>query len=157
MCVEKERINMIVDTLNAAGYYFNVHPGMEAGFAFIQDAINGPIEDGEYEIDGRKVYAIVSTSKSKGIGEARLEIHKKYIDMQVCINGIDKIGWKPIGECVKLGEEYDADKDIGFFDDIPMDYITLKDDIFSVFFPHDAHAPLGGEGKVRKIVIKIEV
>ena len=148
---------MIVDTLNAAGYYFDVHFGMEAGFAFIQDVINSNIDDGEYEIDGRKIFAIVSTSYGKGLEKSRLEIHKKYIDLQVCIKGTDKIGWKPIGECIKLGEEYNSEKDIGFFDDIPMDYITLKDDIFSVFFPHDTHAPLSGEGEVKKIVVKIKI
>ena len=74
---------MIVDTLNEARSYFDMHPGMEAAFTFLRDAVRTDPEPGEYEIDGRDVYAIVQDCVAKEPEDVRLEAHKKYIDIQL--------------------------------------------------------------------------
>jgi beta-galactosidase beta subunit len=43
------------------------------------------------------------------------------------------------------------------FGDRPELYFTLPPGCFVVFFPSDAHAPLAGNGKVLKAVVKIAV
>lgn len=146
---------MIVDILRAAEYYFDVYPGLEAGFAFISDVFGTDIEDGEYEIDGRRVYAIVSSAEGVGEGSVRLEAHRKYIDIQVCLRGTDAIGWLPVDECTTVLDEYSEDKDIEFYGDEPLSWINLENNVFAIFFPHDAHAPLASIGKCRKVVVKV--
>ena len=51
--------------------------------------------------------------------------------------------------------EFDAAKDILFFDDVPQTYYTLRPGQFTVLFPEDGHAPMVGEGTVRKIIVKV--
>jgi beta-galactosidase beta subunit len=52
---------------------------------------------------------------------------------------------------------YDAEKDIVFFDDAPETWFRVPAGSFAVFFPEDAHAPLAGEGEVRKVIVKVAV
>lgn len=46
-------------------------------------------------------------------------------------------------------------KDIRFFDDEPETFYTLRPGQFTIFFPEDGHAPMIGEGNVRKIIVKV--
>jgi beta-galactosidase beta subunit len=45
--------------------------------------------------------------------------------------------------------------DIGFVKDQPTLWIPVPPGSFAVFFPEDGHAPLAGDGPLRKIVLKI--
>jgi beta-galactosidase beta subunit len=36
-----------------------------------------------------------------------------------------------------------------------MTWVAVPPGSFAIFFPHDAHAPLGGEGRVKKAVVKV--
>ncbi|MBD3296512.1 MAG: DUF386 family protein [Candidatus Omnitrophica bacterium] len=148
---------MILDTLRSAGYYFPLGERIEAGLAFIQDAVRGGLEDGEYEIDGRNVYAVISSCKGTGTENARLETHKEYIDIQYCLSGYDVIGWRHIDECVSVDREYDPDKDAQTYSDRAETWVKIGESIFCILFPHDAHAPLAGEYGCRKLVIKVAV
>jgi len=148
---------MIIDTLSEARLYFNMHPGMEAAFAFLQDAVHTDPEPGEYEIDGRKVYAIVADCVAKEPEDIRLEAHKKYIDIQFALRGEDRIGWSPLNECTNVEHVYDSEIDVELYTDTPQDWFVLKADMFCVLFPQDAHAPLAGTGTSKKVVVKVAV
>ena len=71
---------MIIDTLSEARSYFDMHPGLEAAFAFLRDAVRTDPDPGEYGIDGRDVYAIVQDCVAKEPKDVRLETHKKYMN-----------------------------------------------------------------------------
>ncbi|MBF0216560.1 MAG: YhcH/YjgK/YiaL family protein [Candidatus Omnitrophica bacterium] len=148
---------MIIDILSNRDRYSAMHPGFAAAFSFIHKALREGIGDGEYEIDGRNLYATVSSVRGKGRGGAKLEAHRKYIDIQLAISGTDTIGWKPIGNCLKPEEAYNQARDIILFSDTADMYIPVTGQLFSVLYPEDAHAPLACEGFVRKIVVKIAV
>ena len=148
---------MIIDTLSEARLYFNMHPGMEAAFAFLRDAVHTDPEPEEYEIDGRDVYAIVSDCVAKKQEDVRLEAHKKYIDIQFALRGEDRIGWSPLNECTNVEQVYNSAKDVELYTDAPQDWFVLKAGIFCIFFPQDAHAPLAGTGSSKKIVVKVAV
>ncbi len=47
--------------------------------------------------------------------------------------------------------------DVVFFEDTVREWISIEGSTCAVFFPDDAHAPLGGEGACKKIVVKIRV
>ena len=44
--------------------------------------------------------------------------------------------------------------DILLFDDVPQTFYTMRPGQFTVLFPEDGHAPMVGEGTVRKIIVK---
>lgn len=150
---------MILDSLDNASKYDCLHPLFAKAFEYISGVNIDAIEDGKYEIDGDRLRAIVSNKKGMTAAEstAKFECHDKNIDIQVCIRGIEKIGWKPRGSCSEQRGEYNAEKDVVFYNDPPDTYFELRDGQFAIFYPEDVHAPMIGEGLIKKMVIKVKV
>lgn len=149
--------DMIIDVMENAGLYSKGDPRLAKAFGFLAGKDLSAFKKGRYEIEGSSIYALVSFSEGFGRDKARLEAHRKYIDVQLCLKGDDVIGWKPKKECRVVAEKYNAEKDIEFFADIPVSWLTLKPGFFAVFFPQEAHAPLAGEGPLHKVVVKVAV
>jgi len=43
------------------------------------------------------------------------------------------------------------------FADQPSTFVSVPPGSFTIFFPHDAHAPLAGPGRLKKAVVKVAV
>jgi biofilm protein TabA len=86
---------------------------------------------------------------------AKLEAHERYVDIQVMFSGEEVFGWKLTDECEQPQAPYNAEKDVILYDDTPDGYWPLLENMFVIFFPEDAHAPMVGEGKVEKLVVKV--
>lgn len=106
-------------------------------------------------LDGERVYASPSRSMGRMADEAKLEAHDRYIDVQLCLGGMERIGWRDRATCVQGLGPYDATSDIVFFGDAPSSYITLMPGQLAVFYPSDCHAPLIGDGWIEKVVFKV--
>ena len=79
-----------------------------------------------------------------------------YIDIQVLIRGEEEsFGWSERRELKKPLGEFSVENDIQLFDDVPQTYYTMRPGQFTVLFPEDGHAPMVGEGTVRKIIVKV--
>ena len=147
---------MIVDTLLNAVKYFSVHPLFEKAFEFIRQTDLGNEPDGKKDIaEGLKAIFSNAPGKTKETSLAKFECHDKHIDIQLCISGVETIGWKPREKCVLPNGDYNAEKDVRFFSDTPDMFFQLINGQFAIFFPEDAHAPLASHGPVHKIVIKV--
>jgi biofilm protein TabA len=152
---------MIIDTLQNAPKYFPVHALFAKAFDYInRNWANLPaMEVGKYDIDGDKLKAIISAKKGMTVAEsiAKFECHNKYIDIQLCISGKEHLGWKPREKCRNEKEVYNQEKDVLFYNDEPDMYFGLTDGQFAIFFPEDVHAPMIGEGEIKKLVIKVKL
>jgi biofilm protein TabA len=148
---------MILDELSNASRYFDLNREFRAGFEFLARPDLISLAGGRHEIDGSRVFALVNRDPGRGIGGARLEAHRKYIDIQYLVDGRERIGWLPLAECRQLTEPYDADRDIMFFADAPQTWIELGIGKYMIFYPQDAHAPLAADGDNVKVVIKVAV
>ena len=150
---------MIVDTIQNAAKYFSVHPLFAKAFKYIFETDLNNIEMGRYEIDGENFKAIFSNKKGMTADEsiAKFECHDKHIDIQVCINGNETIGWKPRENCSKPNGAYNDEKDVRFYSDEPAMYFKLTNEQFAIFFPEDVHAPMIGDGEIKKLVIKVKI
>lgn len=118
------------------------------------------IEDGKHTIDGTDLFAGIDRYETKTRADAKLETHRRYIDIQLLLSGT---------ECIEVfaknsltvREPYNPDKDAEFYDvpDTAPVRVTLRPGQFVVFFPEDAHMPCLHAGDsaqpVRKIVIKL--
>ena len=151
---------MIIDSLANASKYSNIHPLFAKAFEYIKatDLVN--IEIGKYDIaEGLK--AIFSDKKGMTATEsiAKFECHDKNIDIQLCISGKETIGWKPRQSCTVPKGEYNAEKDVSFYDDTPDMYFQLTNGQFAIFFPEDVHAPMIAvdDDAIRKLVIKVKI
>ncbi|WP_346238072.1 YhcH/YjgK/YiaL family protein [Niabella insulamsoli] len=149
---------MIIDTLQQASKYNSVHPLFAKAFDYVSNMDLTALEPGTYEIaDGLK--AIVSDKPGKQRAEAleKFECHRQHIDIQICILGVEEIGWKPISKCVSDKGGYDEAKDVQFFDDQPDTYFSLASGQFVILFPEDVHAPMIGGDDIKKMVIKVKI
>src|SRR5690606_33531993 len=93
----------------------------------------------------------------RGQADSPLEYHRRYLDIQYVVHGTDLIGWQPTGDCRYEQAAFDVERDIGFFVDRPGTWCRVPAGYFAIFYPEDAHAPLGGTGPVHKVVVKIAV
>ena len=148
---------MILASLAEADRYIGLHPLFARVFAFLRDTDLMALEPGKHPIQDDQLFAIVESCTGRTRAEAKLECHRRYIDIQLVLEGIDEMGWKPLAECVESATEYDAARDIRFFNDAPSSWIATPPGSFCLFFPDDAHAPLVSETLIRKVVIKIAV
>lgn len=148
---------MILDALTNADRYVALHPLFPRAFEFLRGTDLRALAPGRYPIEGERLFAFVEETGGRTRDEARLECHRKYIDIQLVLEGVDEMGWKPVRDCLEPVADYSARQDIRFFRDTPASWIATPSGAFCIFFPEDAHAPLVGTGRIRKAVLKIAV
>ena len=149
---------MIIDTIQNASKYFSVHPLFAKAFEFIQqtDLANAP--DGKSDItEGLKAIFSNAPGKSKESSVAKFECHNHHIDIQLCINCTETMGWKPREKCKVENGGYNPEKDVQLYNEQPDMYFQLTNGQFAIFFPEDVHAPMIGEGDIKKLVIKVKL
>ncbi|MES2333007.1 MAG: YhcH/YjgK/YiaL family protein [Bacteroidota bacterium] len=150
---------MILDSLASASKYAALNPLFAKAFDYINSTDLASLEVGKFEIDGDNLRGIVSDKNGMTADEstAKFECHNKHIDIQVCIHGLERMGWKPRGTCIAPRGEYNTEKDVLFYDDKPDMFFGLTDNQFVIFYPEDVHAPMIGEGPIKKLVIKVKI
>lgn len=148
---------MIIDQLENADRYGDMHPGFAKAFAFLRRSDLAELPAERHEIDGDKLFCMISKGPGRPRSEAKLEAHRKYIDIQYVIAGDEEMGWKLTADCHVMDAPYDGVKDIMFFKDEPDSWNEVPPGSFVIFFPRDAHAPLVGDGQIHKAVLKIAV
>jgi YhcH/YjgK/YiaL family protein len=148
---------MILSALSQSSRYAALHPLFQRAFDYIRDTDLYALAPGRYPIVGEDLFAIVELVPGKTKEAARLEAHRKYIDIQLVLEGDETMGWKPLADCFNPVSEHSEDKDIRFFHDAPASWVPVPTDHFCIFFPEDAHAPLVGSGMVRKVIFKVAV
>jgi YhcH/YjgK/YiaL family protein len=146
---------MIFDTITNADRYAPLHPLFPRAFEFIRDTDLLALAPGRYPIVGDDLFVIVESVAGRSRAEAKLECHRKYIDIQLVLEGVDEMGWKALADCREPVADYSVEKDIQFFSDAPASWIATPPSAFCIFFPEDAHAPLVASGNIRKLIFKI--
>ena len=157
---------MVLDTLANCARYASLHPEFARAFDFLAHAdwmeLSGAAVKPErhsvrHAIDGDRMYVSIDRVDGRGHAGARLEAHRRHIDIQFTIEGLEEIGWRPLAACGQPAGTFDEERDVGFFSDSPDTWLALPAGTFAIFFPDDAHAPLAGRGSVQKAIVKIAI
>lgn len=150
---------MIIDTISNAYRYASVHPHFARAFDYIRQTDLAEIAPGKYAIEGDDLRAIFSDKPgmTAAASTAKFECHDRHIDIQVCISGQEQMGWKPREKCKSENGGYNAEKDVQLYHDAPDMFFQLTGGQFVIFFPEDVHAPMIGEGEIKKLVIKVKI
>jgi len=148
---------MILARLEEADRYAGLHSGFAKAFAFLRRSHLPQLAPGRHEIDGDRVYAMVIQAPGRARDAAKLEAHRKYIDVQYAVAGTDEMGWKSTPACTRRESDYDVEKEVEFFADPPTAWVAVPPGHFVIFFPDDAHAPMVAEGNLHKVVVKVAV
>lgn len=144
---------MIVDNLKNIDKYSQIPKFV---IDFIKNLSND-IKLGRYELEDNS-YVNVETYDTKSINNAKFEIHKKYVDIQILLSGKEKI-YIEQADKLSMPLEYNEQKDIRFYNDNVdnSDYITLNGSNFVMIYPHEAHAPQIAIDNIPKTVKKVVV
>lgn len=86
-----------------------------------------------------------------------LEVHHQYIDIHILLEGEETIGWKAIEDCTNETKPYDADADCALYAEPASAYVKMHPGEFMIVWPEDPHAPVIGEGKIRKLIVKVKL
>ena len=118
------------------------------------------VENGEYQLDGDRVFARVNRYTTEAKDCKKPESHNAYIDVQYLGEGTEKIYYTAKSDEHKVIEDYAADRDLLFYADAgEKDCVTLGDGVFAIFFPWELHRPgchaVHGGCAVQKIVVKV--
>ena len=147
---------MILDSLRNWAFYCGADSRLKRALEYLAAADLNTLEPGRYEIEGAEIFMKVTEGELKREAEASLEVHDKYIDVQVLIAGeVETMGWRERRECRVPRGPFDAEEDIRFFADRPQLFVGIRPGQFVVFGPEDAHAPLIGRGRIKKAVVKV--
>jgi YhcH/YjgK/YiaL family protein len=146
---------MILDRIENAERYSSLNPAFAAAFKFLRQKGVESLSPGRHEIDGQRLYAVVVKDKGRRREEAKLETHRKYVDIQFVVSGTEEMGWKALKSCGKPSVPYVADKDIEFFACKPDSWVTVGPGNFAIYFPEDAHAPSVSTDVVHKVIVKV--
>lgn len=148
---------MIIDTIENASHYFPLNPLFKRAFDYLKDK-NLALEVGVTEIEENlKMIVFDEPAKTKEESLSKFECHNQNIDIQICLKGTETIGWKPRQNCTNPVGEYSSEKDVLFYNDAPDMFFQLNDNQFAIFYPNDVHAPMIGDGNIRKIVFKVKI
>jgi len=148
---------MILSALSQADRHAVLHPLFPRLFQFMRETDLYGLPSGRHPIMGEDLIAISERAEGKSREIARLECHRRYIDLQLVLEGDETMGWKPLADCHNPVAEFDESRDIQFFHDAPASWIATPPDHFCIFFPEDAHAPLVGSGPIHKLIFKIRL
>jgi YhcH/YjgK/YiaL family protein len=152
---------MIFDQLDSALMYAGIGERIATGLALLnEDSVRNAVS-GKYAVRGDDIFCIVDEYKTKLIEEGRLEIHRKYLDIQYIVSGSECIGTAPLEGLIKE-TPYNGERDLAFYKYTPvMSKLVLKQGMFAIFWPNEAHMPGCRIGtvpqKVKKIVVKIRM
>ncbi|MEI7850225.1 MAG: YhcH/YjgK/YiaL family protein [Kiritimatiellales bacterium] len=151
---------MIVDSIKNHSLY-PLGPAWKAAFDFLE-TLTPETETGKRLIQGDHLFAGVDCYETKSRAAAKLETHRKYVDIQVLLSGEEVIEVFQLQD-LTVSTPYNPEKDAEFYQVPPETRakVTLSPGQFVVFLPEDAHMPclMAGDSPqpVKKVVIKVAV
>ena len=121
---------MIISNLQNSGRVESLHPLFKKLFDYVKthDLLHTPC--GRIELEGNNLFINNVNPTCVTADKQVLELHREYIDVHILLEGKETIGWKAI-------------------EDLPGQ--------FAIVFPEDPHAPVIGEGKIRKLIGKVKL
>ncbi|MGL5682451.1 MAG: YhcH/YjgK/YiaL family protein [Marinifilaceae bacterium] len=148
---------MIVCKLEEVERYECLHPRFGQLFNYLRTHNLLDVAPGRIDLDGDNLYINNGESEMKTAAEQMIEVHKQYIDVHLPLDKSETIGWISIADMNQVEVAYNEEGDYAFYGDEPHTYVTLHPGECMIVFPEDGHAPIIGEGKMRKAVAKVLV
>ena len=149
---------MVCDHITYASEYFNLGTGIRTALQFLQEGELDSLAEGRHDVDGDRVFALVSDYDTRPAAEAFWEAHRQHVDVQFVHSGCERIafGSLPAFEV----DPYDAERDLVVARGASPQAVELGPGGFVILFPHDVHMPgliARSVTRVRKVVVKVRI
>lgn len=149
---------MIYDVIKNIGNYRGQSLWLDKAIDFLETIDLELLTIGRTEIAGDKVFLNVMEAKAKEEDEVKFEMHKKYMDIQIDIEGTENIA---IGiEIEDVIEKYREDIDFGIVECSESVMCKLGKGRFIICMQEEPHKPgiiAGDNPYLKKCVLKVAV
>lgn len=140
--------------------YFKNKDRWDRAFGYLKTTNLQNLEVARHYIDSTNLFALVTEYATQNEDELQFEAHKKYIDIQYIISGIEQIGIASVSKKKETLMPYDETRDVEFMTVSESSNHVADPGRFFIFFPHNLHRPnikLDEISQVKKIVMKIKL
>lgn len=151
---------MIVDHIKNRSRYEHCHKNIAAALQFIAEHADDPeLKDGSYPVIPDEVIVHVLTKETHGRDEAKMEIHKNFMDIHYIIKGAESCAVAPLAPEQDIA--YDPNTDNAFWDCKDSYSVVIGEGEFYAVWPMEPHCPLCNTTEapetIRKIICKVKV
>ena len=120
------------------------------------------LSKGRHVIDGDNIFAMVNSYETEPTKTRRPEKHFQYTDIQLILEGKEKIGYCPFSPNYTVKEDKKDSNDVVFYEKVENEnFITLSPGDMAIFYPWEIHRPNCQAGtkpiSVKKVVIKVKM
>lgn len=146
---------MIIDSIDHILMYEPLVKGLSEGVAAVFNMES--IQEGRHEFEGG--YFLVQTGETQSMEEGTFEAHRKYVDIQILLEGCEELAWSDISN-LNVSIPYNAEKDVERLDGVKNHHMLISKGMFYIVFPHDGHKAVSHsmqKNRYKKIVLKIPV
>lgn len=135
----------------------NMEQKLEKALEIIEGLDWETVECGRYDVDD-EMYYMVQEYETRYPETARYEAHKKYVDIQYIVKGIERMEIADTAK-LKVTQDYNPEADVMFLEEPKViDASIVEAGEYRIFYPEDAHKPglcVEQPMKVKKILAKV--
>ena len=127
---------------------------------YVKQNVTDATPTGKHDIDGSRLFFLLSEDMTQPFAERRAEYHARYLDIQIVLKGQEGMTFSTLPHGTP-DTDWLADKDIAFLPSGERETtFVMQEGDFVVFWPGEVHKPLCAVGQpatVRKVVVKMLV
>lgn len=147
-------LGKVCDTLRIE----ELHPYFRTLFKFVRENDLSKFANQRIVLNGDDLFINMAEPELKKAEEQKLEVHREYIDVHFPLTGDEICGVTHISDLtVESDEPFNDEEDYALYSEPARTYFTAHPGDFYIVFPEDAHAPIIGEGKIKKAIAKIRL
>ena len=149
---------MVHDHITHASEYFNLSRGIRTALEYLARTDLERLAEGRHDVDGDRVFALVSDYQTRQPHDAFWEAHRQHVDVQFVVHGRERIGYANLDRFAV--EPHDADRDLTVARGVAGGFAAVGAGEFVILFPNDVHMPglqVDGPDAVRKVVVKVRL
>ena len=132
------------------------HEGVRRAIEYARTHDMGALAAGRNEVDGDALFINACAYETRAFEDCRFEAHRRYIDVQMVLEGEERIDVQFVGELA--AEPFDEEADNMFLDGTAAASVVMTPGTFVACFPDDGHKPgiaVNGSCPVKKAVFKV--
>jgi YhcH/YjgK/YiaL family protein len=132
---------MILDTLDNLEKYASLNPLFPKAIEFVKNTDLAALPLGRNEIMGDEIFANVMEVQPRTKEEVPVEVHRKYVDIQIPISGDEVMGYTPL--CDLPQGEYSDANDVTLYPAFEKKIVTSS--VANIFTLSGTHKAMGEE------------
>lgn len=131
---------MIYDRIENISKYMGISKNLDKAFRFIQSTDLRSLPQGKTKIDGDNLFVNVMAVDKNQIDAEYFEVHKKYIDIHIDLDGTEivQLGISGLEERAPIDDETDC----GFYSSESHVSYILGEGRFILLMPGEIHKPM---------------